>query len=136
MSISNIICGTEPIDVEKAPRCPVCGTSGKGVKPETVKSIVKEEKKSEIMEGYALCLSPECDVVYFGQEIIRREDVRVKVWFKEKESPVPVCYCRNVTDEEIVNHIVSGCCKDINDIQRHTGANTGKECVTKNPAGT
>ncbi len=136
MHISNTVCGVESLDITTAARCPCCGNAGKRVRAETIRSIVREERIPEIAEGYALCLSPDCNVVYFGQGIILREDVKVKVWFKEKQGPVPVCYCKNVTDKEIIDHIASGCCKDIGDIQRHTGANTGKECVTKNPAGT
>jgi hypothetical protein len=28
------------------------------------------------------------------------------------------------------------CCDSLKDIQKHTGANTGKECLTQNPGGT
>lgn len=47
-----------------------------------------------------------------------------------------VCYCKNVTEEEIIEHVaVRKCCSSLEDIQRHTGANTGTECHIKNPAG-
>ncbi|EAX48740.1 conserved hypothetical protein [Thermosinus carboxydivorans Nor1] len=47
-----------------------------------------------------------------------------------------VCYCKNVTEEEIIEHVaVRKCCSSLEDIQRHTGANTGAECHIKNPAG-
>lgn len=48
-----------------------------------------------------------------------------------------VCYCKNVTEAEIVEHVaIRQCCTTLEDIQRHTGANTGAECHIKNPAGT
>lgn len=48
-----------------------------------------------------------------------------------------ICYCKNVTDAEILDHIVNRqCCHNLKDIQEHTGANTGHECLIKNPAGT
>lgn len=51
-------------------------------------------------------------------------------------SPI-VCYCKNVTEAEIIEHVANRrCCSTIEDIQKHTGANTGAECHTKNPAGT
>ena len=48
-----------------------------------------------------------------------------------------ICYCKNVTEEEIIDHIaVKRCCSTLEDIQNHTGANTGNQCATKNPSGT
>lgn len=136
MNTSNAVCGADSLDVETAPRCPVCDTPGKRVKPETVQGIVKAEKMSGPTEVYALCLSADCDVVYFGSHIFRKNDVKVPVWFKETDPSRPVCYCAGVSESDIFDHILRGCCKDIKDIQRHTGANTGKQCLTMNPAGT
>ena len=40
------------------------------------------------------------------------------------------------TDTEILDHVAERqCCSNIEDIQAHTGANTGKDCLTKNPTG-
>ena len=51
--------------------------------------------------------------------------------------PTIVCYCKDVTEAEIIEHIaVNQCCTTIEDIQIHTGANTGNQCRIKNPAGT
>ncbi len=65
----------------------------------------------------------------------KKDNLTVKVWFKEKTSQVPVCYCKNVTEQDISDHILHKCCNTLKDIQNHTGANTGKECLTKNPTG-
>lgn len=47
-----------------------------------------------------------------------------------------ICYCRQVTEAEILEHVaVRQCCSTIEDIQAHTGANTGKQCQQKNPLG-
>ena len=47
-----------------------------------------------------------------------------------------VCYCMEVTEAKIIEHVaVRRCCSTLADIQRHTGANTGTECETKNPGG-
>ncbi|MCL6611691.1 MAG: (2Fe-2S)-binding protein [Peptococcaceae bacterium] len=130
------VCGANPQDTTTA-RCPVCNTPGKKVRPETIKNLLNKDKIPGILEGYNLCLSRDCDVVYFGRQIFRKNDVKVRVWYKETEHPIPVCYCKDVTERDIIDHIaVRGCCNDLKDIQEHTGANTGKECLTKNPAGT
>lgn len=136
MNLVSEVCGANPLDLQ-AEICPVCGEPGKKVRIETLKNIVKADRLPTTLEGYCLCLSNKCDVIYFGQQILYKDDVKVKVWFKEEDSSVPVCYCKDVTEADIFEHIAKrGCCIDIKDIQKHTGANTGKECLTKNPAGT
>jgi len=46
-----------------------------------------------------------------------------------------VCYCKNVSEEEIIDHVaIKQCCTTIEDIQKHTGANTGSLCHIKNPS--
>lgn len=47
-----------------------------------------------------------------------------------------VCYCQNVSEEEIIDHVAyKKCCSTLEDIQQHTGANTGNQCRIKNPSG-
>ena len=47
-----------------------------------------------------------------------------------------VCYCLKVTEEEIIDHVANKqCCNSIEDIQKHTGANTGNQCLIMNPKG-
>lgn len=134
-NISSVICKASHLD-EDTPRCPVCREPGKKVNPETIRNMLKDDRPGSILEDYCLCLSKYCDVVYFGQKVFYKGDVKAKVWFKENDPSVPICYCVGVTEEDIIKHIaVRGCCRNIKDIQEHTGANTGKECLVKNPAG-
>jgi hypothetical protein len=133
--VSNTVCGFNALDHTNA-LCPNCNTPGKKIRPETLKSLLKNDRLPANPNGYSLCLSPECNVIYFGEQTFLKDDIKVKVWFKESDSDTPVCYCRNVTAKDIFEHIaVRGCCNNIEDIQSHTGANTGKDCLTQNPAG-
>lgn len=102
---------------------------------ETVNSLLSSHEVLE--DDYSACLNPECEVIYFGENFtIKKSQLNVKVWFKEKTTQVPVCYCNNVTEQDIIDHIlIEQCCTTLKDIQNHTGANTGKECLTKNPIG-
>ncbi len=135
MTLLSDLIGANPFDLP-AKRCPVCGKPGKPVKAETLQSIIKNEYLPVNLNGYCLCLSHACDVIYFGEQVIYKDGVNVQVWFKEDNPSVPVCYCRNVTEADIIEHIANlECCEDIQDIQNHTGANTGTACLTKNPAG-
>ena len=129
------VCGANPLDLQ-AELCPVCNKPGKKVRIETLQNIIKNDRLPSVLEGYCLCLSNKCNVIYFGQQVFYKDDVKVKIWFKEQDATVPVCYCKDVSEADIIKHIANGCCVDIQDIQEHTGANTGKECLTKNPAGT
>lgn len=118
-------------------RCPLCNEIGKKVRAETINNLVNEKLLPAQNEDYYLCPASECEVVYFGQHIYYKDDVKLKVWFKEQDPTVPVCYCKGITTADIFEHVaVRSCCKNIKDIQLHTGANTGSECLTKNPAGT
>lgn len=87
------------------------------MRPETVKNIIKEDRVPSLLEGYTLCLSEDCEVIYFGQQVFSKDDVKVKVWFKERDPFRPICYCAGVTEKDIIDHIVQGCCRDIKDIK-------------------
>ncbi|MBE3573288.1 MAG: (2Fe-2S)-binding protein [Moorella humiferrea] len=124
---------------EAATVCPRCGERGQKVAPITIASLLNTEAAESLEDvQYNLCLSSACNVVYYGDNgtIFTKEHVRVPVWFKE-ETPRIICYCNNVTDREILEHIVNRqCCHNLQDIREHTGANGGRECLIKNPAGT
>lgn len=126
------------INSNSVPTCPVCRQPGQKVNQKTVSSLLKPDLIHHMSsEDYFICLSRQCPVSYYtkAEEFFKKEDIKVPIWFKE-ESPVTICYCKDISDEDIMNHIVDRqCCADIEDIQLHTGANTGKECLTKNPAG-
>lgn len=125
-------------ELVKAPACPVCQKPGQKVNIKTVHSLLKKERAKHLPEAeYFICLTPDCAVSYYTEPGIffSKTDLKVPIWFKE-ESPVPICYCKDVTDQDILDHVINRqCCKNIEDIQVHTGANTGKECLTKNPTG-
>lgn len=119
------------------PPCPSCGKGGQRVGEKTVKSLVREEFKGRVAGDYYLCLEPDCSVVYYNAkgESFTKEAVRVPVWFKEKSDDVPICYCAGVTRKEIKDAVLRHGAKTLAEVQQLTGAMTGCECVTKNPAG-
>lgn len=123
---------------ESSPICPICMKAGQKVNLKTVSSLIKLELIDSLTDDvYFICLSHDCQVSYYttAGNFYMKDDITVPIWFKE-ESPVTVCYCKNVSDKDILYHVVEKkCCADIEDIQLHTGANTGKECLTKNPTG-
>jgi hypothetical protein len=43
---------------------------------------------------YHFCASPDCPVIYFSRErAFTTGDIRVRVGLKEKDGPIPLCYC-------------------------------------------
>ena len=118
------------------PLCPWCSTPGQRVMIQTVKSLCENSIIKEDA-NYYICLSPLCPVGYFSGmgDIIHKEELSVTIWYKEK-SPVPICYCQDVTDAEIWEHVaINRCCTSLEDIQAHTGANTGCQCNLRSPTG-
>lgn len=137
MAIVEEVCGNIATD-DPAPACPVCHKAGQKVKQITVRSLLKGENLSSLIDtDYFICLSGECPTSYYtgvGTHFTK-DDIIVPIWYKE-ESPVPVCYCKGVTDEVVLDHVVNKrCCTNLDEIKKHTGANTGKECLTQNPTG-
>ncbi|PKM77461.1 MAG: (2Fe-2S)-binding protein [Firmicutes bacterium HGW-Firmicutes-15] len=120
------------------PPCPNCNNPGQQVNIKTVRSLINEAMAYYVAELQCfICMSPDCRTSYYTKEgsYFDNDAITVPIWFKE-QSPVPICYCKNIRDEDILEHVSKRkCCTSIEDIQNHTGANTGKECLTRNPTG-
>lgn len=136
--LHNQVCGNS-LSVTSGEKCPVCHGDGQKVKRITVENLVKDEHKPLVTEEhYYLCLTKDCRVVYFneaGDAYFSKEEVKVPVWFKEVESPKPICYCKDVSDTTILEHVMKFGHHTLEEIQKYTGANKGKECLVRNPAG-
>lgn len=127
-------------DTPRLPHCPSCDRAGQKVQRITVEhQVCPDVQLAKGDAEFFLCRTPECQVAYYtmdGKDVIEQDQVRHKIWFKTSPGPTPICYCLNITEEEILQHVaVDQCCSTLKDIQQHTGANTGTACLTKNPAG-
>ena len=120
------------------PACPVCNGIGQKVRKVTVEHQVRPGVDIE-GEQFFLCRTPACEVAYYtedGKKTILQDQLVNKIWFKNVPPPILICYCANVKEEEILYHVAEEqCCSTLEDMKRHTGANTGCKCLTKNPAG-
>lgn len=117
--------------------CPSCGSLGVKIEPAIVKSMLKSHLKGhfKVNSKWYICSGRNCRTVYFSKdERYSKEDVRVLIWYKEQTDKVPICYCSNLTKEEIKNAVENGC-KTIDDVQEHTGKNITGKCKTENPTG-
>ena len=97
--------------------------------------------KDEFLDGlgksnYLICMNEECNVVYFNpfsEMFYSKDQIKVPIWFKEEANPKYICYCNQVTEEEITNAVINHGAKDMKDIIRITGAMKNGKCETKNP---
>lgn len=90
--------------------CPRCGNKGKKVETITVRYLVLGRYQDRVNEAlsYHFCLSPECPVAYFSEEgdsIFTKEELSEKVTVKEKEDPLPLCYCFNFFRHDLEREI-------------------------------
>lgn len=78
--------------------CPACGLKGRSLAALTVKSLVRDHTRVAAAASYSFCRTPDCDVVYFSDHgSFYKSDLKVRVGVKEKEDPVPLCYCFDYT---------------------------------------
>lgn len=89
---------TAPAPLDDADRwCASCGSGSRLVTRRTVLLMLKPELLDRAGDGeYRFCTGPDCRVVYFtdgGGPCFTTEDLRVRVGLKEKDDPVPLCYC-------------------------------------------
>ena len=101
--------------------CPECANKGKPVQRITLENLLKEPPKIQD-ESYWFCTTPECSVVYFsldGKQIFHKPDLKVRVGIKEKEDPIPLCYCFGWDCQRLWNEI------------KQTGKSTAVESITR-----
>lgn len=73
------------------------GCAGHSVTRKTMLLTLKPEHFDRAGAGhYRFCADPECRVVYFPEgegATFTTDDLRVRVGMKEKQDPIPLCYC-------------------------------------------
>lgn len=94
------VCSTECIH-----RCPVCKGNATKVENETVKSLLIDKKLVLSGDTY-ICLNRKCEVVYFDDKLAYlKEDICKPVWFKENVADMIVCYCRNISLQDVISTV-------------------------------
>ncbi len=118
--------------------CPVCHQKGRAVGLQTVQAIAKSDVEvRDNPNPYRFCRTPDCPVVYFGEDgqQIDKSQVRVRVGIKETENPIPVCYCFGFTEGDICSDIrAMGMTRIPNKIRAEVKVGNC-ECEIKNPSG-
>jgi len=118
--------------------CPTCGAQAKSVLAKTLNALLKAQTKEKLdsLEGFSLCKTSTCKVVYFGEnEVLTQEDVSVSVGFKDDAKVKNYCYCFGWTKDRILKDIKENAKSNaIADIQSKMKS-VGCSCEVKNPSG-
>ena len=125
--------------VEEDYLCPVCNGHTQKVNSITVKHFVIDSLMRKIKdEDFYICLNDECDVTYFNSLkdlVFRAQDLKIPIWFKKGARPKYICYCNDVTEDEIINAVLRNGARNIKDIIKLTGAMRKCNCEANNPLG-
>ncbi len=135
--------------------CPKCGKKGKTVKPVTLRALLKDEYAAAVAvadesncesgctpskgnTGWRFCDSPECDVVYFGEQngiTFTKDQLKVAVGVKETTGERPLCYCFGHSVATITSELrLKGQSDALADI-RTKMKDPGCSCEVTNPSG-
>ncbi|MCK9536004.1 MAG: hypothetical protein M0R05_00215 [Bacilli bacterium] len=92
---------------EEPGKCPQCQYQGVDVSYDTVLSLAYEFVKSRLnYSQFYLCTNPICNVAYFSNnQKIMVNDIKVPIWFKNTKEKYIVCYCRDITLDDVINII-------------------------------
>ena len=117
--------------------CPNCSNPAIEVPESAVLNIITDEHRTDIKDHspWYICTGPSCDTGYFnGCRSYTIHDMKVAVWFKTESMNTPVCYCSNLTRQDIKKAVEAGC-KTIDDVQNYTQKNITGKCTTMNVLG-
>jgi bacterioferritin-associated ferredoxin len=119
--------------------CPVCNSEGIKVNNITVKHLVIDELADQVNgKSYFICMNEDCKGIYFSPDLkvlYKSNQVRIPVWFKKDACPKYICYCNQVTEQQIINAVLNDGAKNMKDIIRLTGAMKNGKCEINNPLG-
>ncbi len=119
--------------------CNTCGAQAQKVNYKTVLMMLKFEQIKVAKEAnYFLCANPDCNTVYFSNKlnvVYNKNDVRIKIGFKEKAEPKLVCYCFDITEKQVTDDIKEKGDSSIVEFITEKTKNKLCACSIKNPTG-
>ena len=135
-------CCAVPENIEAPAKyaCTLSGTLSNKVLRETLDSLIVHDKRHLIVEEvqYYFCGEPDCPVVYFSNEEVpafERSDLSVKVFSKDNNENVNVCYCFDWTRKRITDQIkTTGRSTVFDEVTEEVKAGNC-ECERQNPKG-
>jgi hypothetical protein len=93
---------------------------------------------SLLVVGRRFCGTPSCEVVYYGDDgrTVSKSELPIRVGLKEREDPIPVCYCFGFSVADVRREIAEkGRCTIPARIKAEVRAGQCS-CEIRNPSGT
>lgn len=130
-------CCSHKLSKVKKQKCPACSEKGLSVKLETVKSMIKKNKKVPLKEDFYICENPDCDILYFsGESAFYKKDSIIEADFKKGTKTKYACYCNKLTYEEVEKALKKNKRTDWAFIVKEAKGKMAKcDCLHKNPYG-
>lgn len=87
--------------------CLSCKGPSRPVTLRTMLLMLKPELFTQVGEShYRFCATPACPLVYFSTgRSFTTSDLRVRVGLKEKDGPIPLCYCFGFSEQAVREEI-------------------------------
>lgn len=121
------------------PSCPMNDQVTRPVGRQTVESLVRSEFVGNLMpQPYFFCDAPDCDTVYvsaLGDHVITKDMLTVRVGIKEKEDPIPLCYCFGYDRKDVFDDMRQKGHTDIQKIITQRVRDGECRCEDTNPSG-
>ena len=118
--------------------CPSCAAVGRVVSDETIRAILKPAQALPLLPvGRRFCATPSCELVYYGDDgrAVMKSEIPIRVGLKEREDPIPLCYCFGFSVADVRSEIAeTGRCTIPARIAADVRAGRCS-CEIKNPSG-
>ncbi len=120
------------------PECPTCHREGKLVPNTVFKSLLKRENQQlvDLNTKNYICMNPDCETAYYSAEShIPHDALRREIWFKKAAKNKTICYCNNISKEQIKNAVVNHNLETWEDITGLYRSKVIERCENFNPTG-
>lgn len=110
--------------------CPKCEKKGRSIDPVTVQAQVVEEHQIDDFDGWRMCTSEHCNVIYFRDgDVVMMGDTRAVPFHKGTDPDRLVCFCfqhavADLQADPTIRDAIAAACKAGED-----------DCPRKNPQG-
>ena len=133
-------CGCNIENPKSLLECPQCRQYGEQVSNLTVYSLTQKAYKSDIerkgTDHFNICLNPECECVYYNEEkTVFHDQLKTPFHLKNSAATYMVCYCLNITKEEIIDAVHNKKLTGMKDIMRELKGEPPCMCEKNNPTG-
>ncbi len=121
-----------------ATTCPSCGAMGRTVPDVTISAMLPRDPALRLLGlERRFCKTPSCSVLYYRADgrTVDKGEARVRVALKERTPPTTICYCFDVSAEDLRREVQTvGRAPSAERIKAEVRAGNCS-CERKNPSG-